>query len=74
MTERYLEPTQSRTTPSSPYELKLAGAIEEVFDTGRHDLSGLVAGLNELGIPAPNGSTWDVGEFLIVIDQLGADR
>lgn len=74
MSERYLEPVQSRSTPSTPYETKLAGAIEEVFGTGRHDLPGLVAGLNDLGIPAPSGAAWDVEEFLTVIDQLGADR
>lgn len=74
MSDRYLEPVQSRTTAPTPYELKLAGAIEEVFGSGRHDLPGLVAGLNELGIPAPDGATWDADMFLTVMESLEAER
>ncbi len=72
MSDLFLESVQSRTTTPSDYETKLAGAIEEVFATGRHDLPGLVAGLNDLNIPAPGGSVWDEDLLIRVIDQLEA--
>jgi hypothetical protein len=68
----YLEPHQARITEPTPYELKLAGAIEEVFGTGRHDLDGLVAGLNELGVPAPGGHEWTAASFGTEIKRLAA--
>jgi hypothetical protein len=70
MHTNYLEPFQARDTEPSPYEMKLAGAIEEVFGTGRHDLDGLVAGLNELGVPAPGGTTWTPESFTTEIKRL----
>ena len=70
MHTNYLEPFQARDTEPSPYEMKLAGAIEEVFGTGRHDLEGLVDGLNELGVPAPGGTTWNAESFTTEIKRL----
>ncbi len=70
MHTNYLEPFQARDTEPSPYEMKLAGAIEEVFGTGRHDLDGLVDGLNELGVPAPGGATWTAESFTTEIKRL----
>jgi len=72
MTTNYLEPFQARDTEPSPYELKLAGAIEEVFGTGRHDLAGLVDGLNELGVPAPGGGAWTAESYQAEIKRLAA--
>ncbi len=72
MTTNYLEPFQARTAEPSAYEMKLAGAIEEVFGTGRHDLPGLVAGLNELGIPAPGGDAWTADSYVHEIRRLAA--
>lgn len=70
MHTNYLEPFQARDVEPSPYELKLAGAIEEVFGTGRHDLPGLVAGLNELGVPAPGGGEWTADSYQAEIRRL----
>jgi len=72
----HLQPFQARTADPTPYELKLAGAIEEVFGSGRHDLHGLVDGLNELGVPAPGGQTrtsqtWTAQTFTTEIKRLG---
>lgn len=66
----YLQPHQARTTEPTPYELKLAGAIEEVFGSGRHDLAGLVDGLNELGVPAPGGAAWTAESYTAEIRRL----
>ena len=68
----YLQPVQAGTSAPTPWDLKLAGAIEEVFGTGRHDLAGLVDGLNELGIPAPGGEQWTPEGFTIAIAELAA--
>jgi hypothetical protein len=70
MHSNYLEPFQARDIEPSPYEMKLAGAIEEVFGTGRHDLDGLVVGLNELGVPAPGGTTCTPESFTTEIKRL----
>lgn len=63
---------QSRVVEPTAYELKLAGAIEEVFGAGRHDLPGLVAGLNEIGIAGPGGEAWTEESFAAEMKQLGA--
>lgn len=68
----YLQPFQARFAEPTPYELKLAGAIEEVFGTGRHDLAGLVDGLNEMGVPAPGGEAWSADSFTTEIKRLAA--
>jgi hypothetical protein len=71
----YLQPHQARTVEPTPYERKLAGAIEEVFGSGRHDLDGLVDGLNELGVPAPGGEVWTADSFTTEMKRLaGSDR
>lgn len=63
MTGQYLVKNQTRTADVAPYDEKLAGAIEEVFGSGRHDLPGLVDGLNELGLLAPDGEPWTEQTF-----------
>jgi hypothetical protein len=73
----HLQPFQARTADPTPYELKLAGAIEEVFGSGRHDLHELVDGLNELGVPAPGGETgtaqtWTAQTFTTEIKRLAS--
>ncbi|GAA4681477.1 recombinase-like helix-turn-helix domain-containing protein [Gordonia humi] len=54
----YLVQNQSRTADPTPYESKLAKAIEQVFGDGGHSLEALVDGLNEIGIHSPDGSPW----------------
>jgi hypothetical protein len=68
----YLQPFQARISEPTPYEMKLAGAIEEVFGTGRHDLAGLVEGLNDMGVPAPGGEAWTAASFTTEIKRLAA--
>ena len=72
MTEQYLVKNQTRTADPTAYDLKLAGAIEEVFGTGRHDLAGLVDGLNELGVLGPDGQPWTEDAFKTTMQRLGA--
>lgn len=72
MREQYLEPHQTHPGPMTPYELKLSGAIMEVFGTGTHDLPGLVAGLNGLGLRAPDGGDWTEESFRAEMSRLGA--
>lgn len=67
-----LKKNQTRSVDPTPYELKLAGAIEEVFGSGRHDLDGLVTGLNEMGILGPNGDQWTEESFTAEMKTLGA--
>lgn len=63
MTDQYLVKNQTRIGDPTPYDQKLAGAIEEVFGSGRHDLPGLVDGLNDLGLLAPSGEPWTEESF-----------
>ncbi len=67
-----LQPHQAGTREPNAYETKLAGAIEEVFGTGRHDLPGLVDGLNDMGVLGPGGEPWTEASFGDEIKQLGA--
>lgn len=67
-----LQPHQTRRWPPPPYEVKLAGAIEEVFAGGTHDLAGLVAGLNAAGMAAPDGGAWTEERFVEQMRVLGA--
>jgi hypothetical protein len=72
MREQYLDPHQTHPEPMTPYEKKLSGAIMEIFGTGTHDLAGLVASLNELGLNAPDGGAWTVDSFSAEMHRLGA--
>lgn len=69
---RPLEPHQARSGEPTPYERKLAGAIEEVFGAGRHDLPGLVEGLNDMGVLGPGGEPWTEASFRDEMKLLGA--
>lgn len=68
----YLEKHQSRLAEPTPYERKLAGAIEEIFGRGAHDLPALLAGLTEGGITAPDGTPWTEESFTREMRRLGA--
>ncbi len=68
----YLVVHQARSADPTPYELKLAGAIEEVFGRGDHTLEALVAGLNDLGIHGPDAKPWTAASFSTEIARLGA--
>ena len=53
---------QSLCRPLSAAETKLAEALEEIFAGGRHDFADVAAGLGELKVPRPSGSSepWSV--------------
>ena len=68
----YLVVHQSRSADPTPYEMKLAGSMEEVFGRGDHSLEALIAGLNDLGIPGPDGKPWTAEMFTHLMARLGA--
>lgn len=72
MSEQYLESNQTRQSPATAYELKLAGSLSEVFAAGTHDLPGIIKGLNDLGLHAPGGTAWDEDNFRAEMKRLGA--
>lgn len=67
----YLDAHQTHPGPFSPYEVKLSGSIMEVFASGTHDLPGLVAGLNTLGLHAPDGGQWNEDNLRAEMRRLG---
>ena len=70
--DRYLVINQARTADPTPYEIKLAKAIEAVFGSGVHDLDGLVRGLNASGIHAPDAREWTAESFTAEMRRIGA--
>lgn len=72
MSTGYPKAHQSRHAPPSEYEMKLAGAIEEVFRNGTHDLPGLLAELANAGLVAPDGRAWTEESFAAEMHRLGA--
>ena len=68
---QYLEVHQTHPDPFTPYETKLAGSIMEIFGRGTHDLPGLVAGLNDLGLHAPDGGEWTEDSFRTEMRRMG---
>lgn len=72
MDEQYLVVHQTRDREPTAYEAELAGAIEEVFATGVHDLPGLVEGLRTRGLRAPGGEEWTDENFVREMARLGA--
>ncbi|MEV4951867.1 MULTISPECIES: recombinase-like helix-turn-helix domain-containing protein [Paenarthrobacter] len=71
MPEQYLDANQSRVGPANPYELKLAGALSEIFASGSHELPAIISGLNNLGLNAPDGEPWDETRFRSEMRRLG---
>jgi hypothetical protein len=49
---------QTRAAPPTEHENALADALEKVFEDGAEELSDVVAGLNRLGVRAPDGTPW----------------
>ncbi|MGC5164695.1 recombinase-like helix-turn-helix domain-containing protein [Rhodococcus sp. 105337] len=70
-TTQYLDAHQTHLEPFTPYEMKLSGSIMEVFGKGIHDLPGLVASLNGLGLHAPDGGDWTEENFRAEMRRLG---
>ena len=67
----YLEPNQSRNDEPTPYENKLADAIEKAYAENIQELGPLVEKLNELGTSDPDGRPWTQQSFVGVMLELG---
>ncbi len=71
MTDRYLEPSQTRTEPTTPFEDDLGDSIETAYAAGTHDLGGLVAHLNANGPAHPDEPSWTAELFTAMMAELG---
>lgn len=60
---------QSRSRAPSEYENQLGDALEQVL-ANTHELAEIVAGLNELGIRAPDGTPFTKESFKAEIANL----
>ena len=67
----YMEQWQAGTGEAGPYETALGDALEEIFGRGVHDLSGVVAALNEKGLRTPEGEGWSEQNFPAIMERLG---
>lgn len=72
MDNQYLEVHQTRDHEPTSYEIELAGAVEEIFATGIHDLAGLVEDLRTRGLRSPGGEEWTEESFRSEMARLGA--
>lgn len=70
-TDRYLEPNQARTRPSTMFEDLLGDAIERAFGEGAHTVPELVLYLNRTGPSSENGEAWTEQSFQALMLRLG---
>lgn len=63
---------QSRSAPPTEYENHLGDALEKILGEGIHDLSGIVAHLNQMRVYAPTGRAWSEESFCAEMTRLGA--
>ncbi len=56
-------PWQTRAALPTDYENRLGDALEQVFEGGGTELADVVAQLNTLGCPAPDGQPWTAERF-----------
>jgi len=68
----YFNPHQARDSEPDDYQNLLGDAIERAYAAGVHDLTRLVASLNEAAVPAPNGQQWSADLFQREMKRLGA--
>ncbi|GEB51333.1 MULTISPECIES: recombinase-like helix-turn-helix domain-containing protein [Streptomyces] len=71
-TPPYLDPHQTRRHAPTPYELKLARTLEEIFTEDGHTLDDVVAGLNARQVRTPDGRPWTEESFRAEMHRLGA--
>ena len=63
---------QTRKGPPTAYEERLADALMTIFGDEVCELPGIVARLNDAGIPDPTGSPWTESGFEAAMRELGA--
>ncbi|MER6140608.1 recombinase-like helix-turn-helix domain-containing protein [Streptomyces sparsogenes] len=68
----YLAPHQTRDHEPTPYELKLARTLEEIFTQDGHGLADVVDGLNARQVRTPSGEPWTEDTFRAEMHRLGA--
>ena len=68
---QFLNPHQHRDREPSDYENVLGDALERSFAAGVHDLEGVVKGLLDYGVPAPEGRAWSVDLLAAELKRLG---
>lgn len=66
----YMKKWQARNEPPTEYETVLGDALEEIFEQGIHELSGLVRELNHKGVKTPDGESWTEENFPLMIARL----
>ena len=69
---QFLKVHQHRDRDPSDYENLLGDGLERAFAAGVHDLEGVVAGLIEYGVPAPNGQSWSAELLAAELKRLSA--
>jgi hypothetical protein len=68
----YLSPHQARRREPTDWEIALAGAIEQAFGQGHHELPALIAALNASRVRPREGGVWTEAGFTALMRELGA--
>ncbi|HEV7268328.1 MAG TPA: recombinase-like helix-turn-helix domain-containing protein [Falsiroseomonas sp.] len=66
-----LDPHQARRRAPTDWEMSLAGAIEQAFGQGHHELPALVAALNASRVRPREGGSWTEANFTALMRELG---
>lgn len=69
---QYLNAHQTRSAEPGEYENLLGDALERSFGAGVSDLDGVVQGLIDYGVPAPDGKSWSAELLAAELKRLGA--
>ncbi|MFC7882870.1 recombinase-like helix-turn-helix domain-containing protein [Streptomyces sp. NPDC057376] len=68
----YLAPHQTRDHEPTPYEIKLARTLEDIFTKDGHELPDVIDGLNSRQLRTPTGEPWTEESFRAEMHRLGA--
>jgi hypothetical protein len=68
----YLVVHQTRSSEPTEYENLLAEGLERSYAAGLNEPETIVANLNELCVPGPNGKPWTPEIFMSELKRLGA--
>nr|WP_241196033.1 recombinase-like helix-turn-helix domain-containing protein [Streptomyces sp. SID10362] len=67
-----MNPHQTRDHEPTPYELKLARTLEDIFTKDGHELTDVIDGLNSRQLRTPTGEPWTEESFRAEMNRLGA--
>nr|WP_203603955.1 recombinase-like helix-turn-helix domain-containing protein [Streptomyces coelicoflavus] len=67
-----MDPHQTRDHEPTPYELKLARTLEDIFTKDGHELTDVIDGLNSRQLRTPTGEPWTEESFRAEMNRLGA--